>query len=138
MIELLAMSYKVKNMKKIESTNAPAAIGAYSQAIVSGNLVFVSGQLGLDPGTGELVEGLEKQARQSFQNITNILAKENLTLNNVIKVTVLLSDISDFKKVNEIYAEQFGQPYPARSAYAVKDLPKGGLVEIEVIAEKEK
>lgn len=124
-------------MKKIESTNAPAAIGPYSQAIVSGNLVFVSGQLGLDPSTGELVEGLEKQARQSFENIANILAKENLTLNNVIKVTVLLSNISDFKKVNEIYAEQFGQPYPSRSAFAVKDLPKGGLVEIEVIAEKE-
>lgn len=123
-------------MKKLESTNAPEALGPYSQAIVTGDLVFCSGQLGMNPETGKLEEGLAAQTRQAFRNISNVLAEADLTLDNVVKVTVLLANIDDFAAVNDIYAEQFTEPYPARSAFAVKDIPAGGLVEIEVIASK--
>ena len=122
-------------MKEIKTDQAPAALGPYSQGIQTGNLVYLSGQLGLDPKTGDLKEGLEAQTHQAFANIKALLESQGLTLGNVVKVLVLLADIKDFGPVNEIYADYFQEPFPARSAFAVKDLPKGGLVEIEVIAE---
>ena len=123
-------------MYKLQSNHAPAAVGPYSQAIGTGNLVFLSGQLGLDPQTGQLVEGIQAQTEQAFRNIQHVLAEADLTLDHVVKVLVLLSDIRDFATVNEIYARQFSEPFPARSAFAVQALPLGALVEIEVIAEK--
>lgn len=124
-------------MKKIESNLAPAAVGPYSQAIDTGNLVFLSGQLGIDRQTGMMVDGLEAQTHQAFRNIQYVLAEAGLTLANIAKVTVFLNDIQDFSRVNEIYASYFEQPYPARSAFQVAALPMNGLVEIEVIASKE-
>ncbi|WP_040292851.1 RidA family protein [Alloiococcus otitis] len=122
-------------MKEIKTDQAPAALGPYSQGIQTGNLVYLSGQLGLDPKTGDLKEGLEAQTHQAFANIKALLESQGLTFGNVVKVLVLLADIKDFGPVNDIYTDYFQEPYPARSAFAVKDLPKGGLVEIEVIAE---
>lgn len=127
-----------KKMKVVNSPLAPDAVGPYSQAIKTNGLIFLSGQIGLDKETGQLVDGLEKQTQQAFKNISYVLESEDLTLANIVKVTVLLSDIQHFDKVNEIYAQQFKAPYPARSAFAVRDLPLGALVEIEVIAEVEK
>lgn len=124
-----------KKMKVVNSPLAPDAVGPYSQAIRTGNLIFLSGQIGINKETGQLAEGLEKQTQQAFKNISYVLESEGLTLANIVKVTVLLSDIQDFAKVNEIYAQQFQAPYPARSTFAVKDLPLGAFVEIEVIAE---
>ncbi len=123
-------------MKKVISTSkAPAAIGPYSQAIQVGNLVFASGQIPIDPATGSLVAGgVKEQARQSLTNVKAILDEAGLTLDNVVKTTVFLADMNDFADVNAVYAEFFAEPYPARSAVAVKTLPKGALVEIEVIA----
>ena len=123
-------------MKKVISTSkAPAAIGPYSQAIQVGNLVFASGQIPIDPATGSFVEGgVKEQARQSLTNVNAILEEAGLTLDNVVKTTVFLADMNDFADVNAVYAEFFAEPYPARSAVAVKTLPKGALVEIEVIA----
>ncbi|APZ48783.1 reactive intermediate/imine deaminase [Jeotgalibaca sp. PTS2502] len=121
-------------MYKLESSRAPEALGPYSQAIVTGDFVFLSGQLGINREKGGLEEGVEAQTRQAFKNIQAVLAEANLHLNHVIKVTVLLKNINDFSKVNAVYAEHFEQPYPARSAFAVKDLPASALVEIEVIA----
>ena len=123
-------------MKKVISTSkAPAAIGPYSQAIQVGNLVFASGQIPIDPATGNFVEGgVKEQARQSLTNVKAILDEAGLTLDNVVKTTVFLADMNDFADVNAVYAEFFAEPYPARSAVAVKTLPKGALVEIEVIA----
>lgn len=121
-------------MHYLESNRAPEALGPYSQAIVTGDLVFLSGQLGINREKGGLEEGVEAQTRQAFKNIQAVLAEADLNLNHVVKVTVLLKDIEDFAKVNAIYAEHFEQPYPARSAFAVKDLPASALVEIEVIA----
>lgn len=124
-------------MKAIESPNAPAAIGPYSQAVQTGNLIFCSGQLPIDPTTGKFPEGgIKEQTRQSLLNISRILEQEGLSLSNVVKTTVLLADISDFAAMNEVYAEMFKAPFPARSAFSVRDLPKGALVEIECIAEK--
>ncbi len=126
-------------MKKIISTsNAPAAIGPYSQAILAGNTLFVSGQLGLIPSTGAFPEGgIKEQARQSLTNISNILKEAGFELKDVVKTTCLLADIADFAEFNSVYAEFFGaEEAPARSAFAVRDIPKGGLVEIEVIAVK--
>lgn len=124
-------------MKAIESPNAPAAIGPYSQAVQTGNLIFCSGQLPIDPTTGKFPEGgIKEQTRQSLLNINRILEQEGLSLTNVVKTTVLLADISDFAAMNEVYAEMFKAPFPARSAFSVRDLPKGALVEIECIAEK--
>ena len=121
----------------ISTTKAPAAIGPYSQAIEAGGMVFVSGQLPIDPTTGEFAEGGVKElTRQSLTNMQNILAEVGLTLDNVVKTTVFLADMSDFAAMNEVYAEFFSAPYPARSAVAVKTLPKGALVEIECIAAK--
>lgn len=123
-------------MKKIIATNnAPAAIGPYSQAIEVNGLVYVSGQLPVDPATGEFVPGgIKEQTEQSFKNIKAILAEAGLTTDNIVKTTVLLANISDFLAMNEVYAAQFEGTFPARSAFAVKDLPKAALVEIEVIA----
>lgn len=122
-------------MNTISTKNAPAAIGPYSQAIETNGTVFVSGQLPIDPATGEFAEGgIKALARQSLTNIKNILGEAGLTMNNVCKVTVLLADINDFAAVNEVYAEFFEAPYPARSAFAVAALPKGAAIEIEAIA----
>lgn len=121
----------------ISTSGAPAAIGPYSQAIVSGDLVFCSGQLGLDPGTGELVEGgVEAQAERALRNLTAVLDAAGLTFGNVVKTTIFLADIGDFTKVNGIYAAFMPDPAPARSTFAVGALPKGGLVEIEAIARR--
>ena len=124
-------------MKAIATQNAPAAIGPYSQAIEANGTVYVSGQLGIDPSTGSFAEGgAVAQARQSLTNISNILKEAGLSMNNVVKVTVLLADINDFAAVNEIYKDFFESPFPARSAFAVAALPKGGKIEIEAIATK--
>ena len=123
-------------MNVIQSSQAPAAIGPYSQAIDSGSgLVFVSGQLPIDPATGAFPEGgVQEQTRQSLTNAKAILEAAGLGLKNVDKTTVFLADMGDFAAMNEIYAQFFSAPYPARSAVAVKTLPKGALVEIECIA----
>ena len=122
-------------MNAISTKNAPAAIGPYSQAIDAGQTVYVSGQLPIDPATGNFAEGgIQAEARQSLTNIKNILAEAGLTMKNVAKVTVLLADIQNFAAVNEVYAEFFEAPYPARSAFAVAALPKGSNIEIEAIA----
>jgi 2-iminobutanoate/2-iminopropanoate deaminase len=123
-------------MKEIISTKtAPAAIGPYSQAIKVGNLVYTSGQIPIDPATGNFVEGgIKEQTRQSLQNVKAILEEIGLTMSNVVKTTVFMADMADFADMNTVYAEFFTEPFPARSAVAVKTLPKGALVEIEVVA----
>ena len=124
-------------MKAIATQNAPAAIGPYSQAIEANGTVYVSGQLGIDPSTGSFAEGgAVAQARQSLTNISNILKEAGMSMKNVVKVTVLLADINDFAAVNDIYKDFFESPFPARSAFAVAALPKGGKIEIEAIAVK--
>ncbi len=126
-------------MKKvIATTNAPAAIGPYSQAIETGNMLFISGQIPVVPATGEVPDGIAAQTAQSFANIKAILAEAGYTMDNVVKTTVLLADITHFAPMNEVYAQQFEgcKAFPARAAFAVRDLPKGVLVEIEVIAAK--
>ncbi|MDR2919080.1 MAG: RidA family protein [Tannerella sp.] len=123
-------------MKKvIQTTHAPAAIGPYSQAIRVDNMLFASGQLGIDPVTGDFVEGnVKEQTFQVFKNINAILTEAGFTMHDIIKTTVFLADMADFATINEVYASHFEGGYPARSAVAVKTLPKNGLVEIEVIA----
>lgn len=124
-------------MKVISTTKAPAAIGPYSQAIEVNGFVYASGQIPIDPVTGQFVEGgIKEQTRQSLTNAQNILKEAGTDLSHVVKTTVYLSDIANFAPMNEVYAEFFTEPYPARSAVAVKDLPKGALVEIEVLAVK--
>ena len=122
-------------MKVISTQKAPAAIGPYSQAIQVGNLVYTSGQIPIDPATGVFVEGsIREQTRQSLLNVKAILEEAGLTMSDVVKTTVFLADMNDFADMNAVYAEFFAEPYPARSAVAVKMLPKGALVEIEVVA----
>ena len=122
-------------IKTIQTTKAPAAIGPYSQAVEANGFVFASGQLGINPATGEFVEGdVQAQTRQALTNARAIMNEAGLDLNNVIKTTVFLSDMANFAAMNEIYAEFFSEPYPARSAVAVKTLPKNALVEVECIA----
>lgn len=123
-------------MKKVIATDkAPAAIGPYSQAVEVNSMIFISGQLPVDPVTGEFPNGgIKEQTTQSFENIKAILAEAGLTTDNIVKTTVFLSDIAYFAGMNEVYATQFSGTFPARSAFAVKDLPKGAMVEIEVIA----
>lgn len=123
-------------MKQINTDKAPAAIGPYSQAIDSGaGLVFVSGQLPIDPATGAFPEGgVKEQTKQSLLNAKAILEMAGLNLYDVVKTTVFLADMGDFAAMNEVYAQFFSAPFPARSAVAVKTLPKGALVEIECIA----
>ena len=118
----------------VSSDNAPAAIGPYSPGIQTGNMVFLSGQLGIDPATGKMPEGVEAQAKQSLANVEALLTAAGATFADVVKTTVYLADIADFAAVNEIYASKFEAPFPARSAFQVAALPAGGLVEIEVIA----
>ena len=124
-------------MKIIETKNAPKAIGTYSQAVKVNSFLFISGQIPLDPSTMELVEGIENQINQVFENINQILKADGMDFSNVVKLSVLLDNLSHFEKVNEIMANIFSKPYPARAAYEVSKLPKGSSVEIETIAFKE-
>ena len=121
-------------LKKVATDKAPAAIGPYSQGLRSGNMVFISGQIPVDPATGEMVEGIEAQAKQALTNLRNVLAAAGLSTKNVIKTTVFLADLKDFPTVNAIYESFFLAPYPARSCVQVAGIPKGALVEIECIA----
>jgi 2-iminobutanoate/2-iminopropanoate deaminase len=121
--------------KIISTTQAPAAIGPYSQAVQTDNLVFTSGQLGMDPVSGELAAGVEAQAHQAFKNLEAILVAAGGSLASVVKFTLFLTDLSDFAKVNEIMAQYVPQPYPARSTVGVASLPKGGLFEVEAVAQ---
>ncbi len=124
-------------MNRISTDKSPAAIGPYSQALSSGNIVFVSGQIPINAQTGTMADTIEEQATQSLTNVKNILEAAGLTMKNVIKTSVFLSDLNDFSKVNEIYAQFFTEPYPARSCVQVAAIPKGAKVEIECIAIKE-
>ena len=122
-------------MKVIHSELAPKAVGPYSQAIVAGGFVFASGQLPIDPATGEFAEGgIKEHTRQSLTIVTHVLAEAGIDLSHVVKTTVFLSDMANFAAMNEVYATFFSEPYPARSAVAVKTLPKNALVEVEVVA----
>ena len=124
-------------MKVLHSDHAPKALGPYSQAIEVNGFVFTSGQIPIDPATDKFVEGgIKEQTRQSLTNIQNVLKEAGIDLSHVVKTTVFLSDMDNFAKMNEVYAEFFVQPFPARSAVAVKTLPKGALVEIECVAVK--
>ena len=118
----------------IQTQHAPAAIGPYSQAIQAGNFLFASGQLGLDPQSGKLQEGVEAQARQALTNIQAVLQSAGSSIDRVVKTTIFLADMNDFAKVNAIYGDVFQQEPPARSTVQVAALPLGGLVEVEVIA----
>lgn len=123
-------------MKEIKTTKAPGAIGPYSQAIEVNGLVYTSGQIGIDPATGAIVEGVEAQAHRVCKNLTELLKAAGTSMDNVVKTTVFIKDMNDFGTVNGIYAQYFTEPYPARSCVEVARLPKDVLVEIEVIAEK--
>lgn len=124
-------------MQAIHTDNAPAAIGPYSQAIEVNGFVFASGQIPLDPKTGTFVEGgIKEQTRQALTNVSSILKAAGTDLAHVVKTTVYLDSMDDFAAMNEVYAEFFSHPFPARSAVAVKKLPKGALVEVEVLAAK--
>ena len=124
-------------MKAIHTNNAPAAIGPYSQAIEVNGFIFASGQIPIDPSTGNFVEGgIKEQTKQAITNAKNILKEAGTDLAHVVKTTVYLANMADFAAMNEVYATFFQQPFPARSAVAVKDLPKGALVEVEVLAYK--
>lgn len=120
--------------KKINTTNAPAALGAYSQAIIANGFIFCAGQLGLDPATGNLVDGIEKQTHQVIKNLQAVLQEAGSDLKYIVKTTILLKNITDFPKVNEIYGSYFSESKPARATYEVSNLPKDGLIEIEAIA----
>jgi reactive intermediate/imine deaminase len=119
----------------ITSKHAPSAIGPYSQAIRAGDTVYLSGQIGLDPATGSLIEGLEPQAHQVFKNLRAVAQAAGGELDDVVKTTLLLTDLANFTKVNEIMASYFKEPYPARATYQVAALPRGALVEVEAIME---
>ena len=122
-------------MEKISTSLAPAAIGPYSQGIKCNGMLYASGQIPLDPATGQLVPGgITEQAHQAFKNVKNLVEAAGTTMANVVKVTVFMADMADFATVNDIYAQYFSDPYPARSAVAVKALPKGALLEVEVVA----
>lgn len=122
-------------MKKLIATkNAPGAVGPYSQGTIAGNLIFVSGQLGLDPMTGEMKGSFQEQTTQSLLNLKAILEEAGSSLNNVVKTTVFLKDMNNFAAMNEIYQQFFTESFPARSAIEISQLPKQGLVEIEAIA----
>ena len=125
-------------MKKIATNNAPAAIGPYSQAIFANGFLFSSGQIAINPQTGELVDGgITAQTRQVFANLGEVLKAAQMGFENVVKTTIFLADMNDFGQMNAIYGEFFTQNLPARSAVAVKTLPKGALIEIELIATKQ-
>jgi 2-iminobutanoate/2-iminopropanoate deaminase len=120
----------------IQTNGAPAALGPYSQGIRSGEFVFCSGQLGLDPTTGDLADGVEAQAERSLRNLQSVLDASGLTFDDVVKTTIFLADVNDFAAVNAVYARFMPEPPPARSTIGVAALPKGGLVEIEAIARR--
>lgn len=120
--------------KQVNTDMAPAAIGPYSQGVDIGNMLFFSGQLPIDPQTNIMPEGIRVQTKQSLENVKGLLESQGLDFSNVVKTTVFLNDMNDFADMNEVYASYFAQPYPARSAVEVAQLPKGALVEIEVIA----
>ena len=122
-------------MKKVvETKKAPRAIGPYSQGIDIGNLIFFSGQIPLNPETGEMPEGIEAQTKQALENVKGLLESQGLDFSHVVKTTVFLDNMDDFNTVNSIYAQYFVEPYPARSAVEVGRLPKGALIEVEIIA----
>lgn len=124
-------------MKKlVKATDAPAAIGPYNHAIVMGDMIFTSGQLGIDPKNGRLVSGVEEQAMMALKNLQTVLSAAGFEIGDVVKTTVFVTDLSDFGKVNNIYGDFFGGDYPARSCVQVAALPAGGLVEVEAIAIK--
>lgn len=123
-------------MKIIEAKNAPAAIGPYCHAVKVGNMIFTSGQIPVNPVTNEIPADVQEQTLQSLNNVKAILETEGYTLNDVIKTTVFIADMNDFAKINEVYAREFGNHKPARSCVQVAKLPKGALIEIEVIATK--
>ncbi|MEG0367600.1 MAG: RidA family protein [Coprobacillus sp.] len=124
-------------MKKVIKTDlAPGAIGPYSQGINIGDMFFFSGQIPLNPQTGEMPEGIEAQTKQALDNVKGLLDSQGMDFSNVVKTTVFLDNMGDFNVVNEIYAQYFVEPYPARSAVEVAKLPRGALVEVEVIATK--
>lgn len=124
-------------MKTIQTTKAPGAIGPYSQAVEANGFIFASGQLGIDPNTGNFVEGgVKEQTKQALTNARAIMEEAGLSLSNVVKTTVFLSDMANFADMNEVYSQFFSEPFPARSTVAVKTLPKNGLVEVECIAVK--
>lgn len=122
--------------KQVATSKAPGAIGPYSQAIMAGNWVYTSGQLGMDPETAALADNVQDQARQSLSNVKAILEEAGASMEHVVKTTVYLKDMNDFAAVNEVYATFFTEPYPARSAVEVARLPKDALVEIEAVARK--
>ena len=122
-------------MKQIKTDKAPAALGPYSQAIVSGNTVYCSGQIPINPKTGDIPEGVSAQAHQVFTNIKNLLEASGTSIDNVIKTSVFIKNMNDFAEINSIYAQYFTEPYPARSCVEVARLPKDVLLEAEVIAE---
>ena len=122
-------------MKQIKTDKAPAAIGPYSQAIVSGNTVYCSGQIPINPETGDIPEGVAAQAHQVFKNIKNLLEACGTSIDNVIKTSVFIKDMNDFAEINSIYSEYFTEPFPARSCVEVARLPTDVLLETEVIAE---
>ena len=125
------------SIKTIHTSQAPAAIGPYSQAIEANGMVFASGQIPIAPATGLIVEGgIQEQTRQALTNASHILRAAGTDMRHVVKTTVYLSDIANFTPMNEVYARFFSEPFPARSAVAVRDLPKGALVEVEVLAVK--
>ena len=118
----------------IQTADAPAAIGPYSQAIRAGDTLYLSGQIGLDPASGQMVDGLEAQAHRVFRNMQAVASAAGASLDDVVKLSILLADLGDFAKVNEIMATYFKAPYPARSTYQVAGLPRGGRIEVEAIA----
>jgi 2-iminobutanoate/2-iminopropanoate deaminase len=124
------------NKQIIVSSNAPGAIGPYSQAVCKGNFLYVSGQLPVHPTTGEMSEDIQEQTRQSLNNVKSILEKAGVTLDDVVKTTVFLKDMSHFTSFNEVYQQFFEKNYPARSCVEVARLPKDAQVEIEVVAMK--
>ena len=122
-------------MKEIQTNNAPAAVGPYSQAIVTNNTLFTSGQIPVNPLTGEIPDGIEAQANQVFTNLKNLLEAAGTSIAKAVKTTVFIQNMDDFAKVNQIYETYFTEPYPARSCVEVSKLPKGVLIEVEAIAE---
>ena len=124
-------------IQKIQTDTAPAAIGPYSQAILAGDILFASGQIPINPQSGEIPEELEGQARQVFENILGVLGEAGLSFQNIVKTTVFLKNFDDFSLMNQIYSEFFSAPYPARSCVEVARLPKDVLIEIEFIAVKQ-
>lgn len=120
--------------KMIKASKAPAEIGAYSNAILTGNMVFVSGQLPVDPVTGVIPDSIQAQTEQVIKNVKNILADAGATLDNVVKTTVYLSEMYLFSEMNAVYAKEFSQPYPARSSMSVKELPQNALISLDVVA----